>query len=331
MQDQDLHATLDLVAGEIRGLVLESAADGPPRAIRVAEIRVAVRRDGAVLAALAGAVDLHRPVAGGRPALGDHPEADDLRAHGWPGGRADGGAARAGGRRAQLGLPLHVGARRLVLRARAAPAGHGRRGRPLRRLAGRPDPGDGSAATAARSTSCTASTAPPTSRRTCWTTGRATAARRRCGSATAPPSSCSSTSTARRWTAMYAASRAGAGGAAPRVDGDRRRARLAGRQLGPAGGGHLGDPRRAAVVHLRAGDVLGRLRPRHPDGRRARPAGAAGAVDRRAGPDLRAGHGQGLPRRAGRRSSSTTTPTSWTPRCCGCRRSASSPAPTRCG
>jgi GH15 family glucan-1,4-alpha-glucosidase len=38
MQDQDLHASLDLVAGESRGLVLESAADGPPREIRVAEI-----------------------------------------------------------------------------------------------------------------------------------------------------------------------------------------------------------------------------------------------------------------------------------------------------
>jgi GH15 family glucan-1,4-alpha-glucosidase len=39
MADEDVHATLDLVAGEVRGLVLESAADGPARAIRVAEIR----------------------------------------------------------------------------------------------------------------------------------------------------------------------------------------------------------------------------------------------------------------------------------------------------
>src|SRR4051812_44572589 len=38
VQDDDLHATLDLVAGEIRGMVLESAADGPARTIRVAEI-----------------------------------------------------------------------------------------------------------------------------------------------------------------------------------------------------------------------------------------------------------------------------------------------------
>jgi GH15 family glucan-1,4-alpha-glucosidase len=38
LQDDDLHATLHLTAGDIRGMVLESAADGPPRAIRVAEI-----------------------------------------------------------------------------------------------------------------------------------------------------------------------------------------------------------------------------------------------------------------------------------------------------
>ena len=47
--------------------------------------------------------------------------------------------------------------------------------------------------------------------------------------------------------------------------------------------------------------------------------------------DLPAGHGAGASTSPGRRSSSTTTPTSWTPRCCGCRRSASSTAATRCG
>ena len=39
VEDEDLHVSLDLVAGEVRGVVLESAADGPPREIRVAEIR----------------------------------------------------------------------------------------------------------------------------------------------------------------------------------------------------------------------------------------------------------------------------------------------------
>jgi GH15 family glucan-1,4-alpha-glucosidase len=37
--DEDLHASVDLVAGELRGMVLESAADGPPHELRVPEIR----------------------------------------------------------------------------------------------------------------------------------------------------------------------------------------------------------------------------------------------------------------------------------------------------
>ncbi|RFU22150.1 glycoside hydrolase family 15 protein [Geodermatophilus marinus] len=39
VEDGDLHATLDLVAGQVRGVVLESAADGPPRELRRAEIQ----------------------------------------------------------------------------------------------------------------------------------------------------------------------------------------------------------------------------------------------------------------------------------------------------
>ncbi|NMH95906.1 glycoside hydrolase family 15 protein [Pseudonocardia acidicola] len=39
VEDGDLHATLELSAGELRGVVLESDADGPPRQIRVAEIK----------------------------------------------------------------------------------------------------------------------------------------------------------------------------------------------------------------------------------------------------------------------------------------------------
>ncbi|MTD55196.1 glycoside hydrolase family 15 protein [Amycolatopsis pithecellobii] len=39
VEDGDLHATLDLVAGQVRGMVLESQADGPPREIRVADFQ----------------------------------------------------------------------------------------------------------------------------------------------------------------------------------------------------------------------------------------------------------------------------------------------------
>ena len=141
------------------------------------------------------------PVArDGRP-LGDDAEADDLRADRRAGGRADRGTARAGRRRAQLGLPLHVGPRRVVLRLRAArPGVHRRRRRAF---------GSGCATGSRSGRRATAGPAEdhvprrrllrprPRRRSTTW---RATAARRRCASATAPPTSCSSTSTARRWT-----------------------------------------------------------------------------------------------------------------------------------
>ena len=54
-----------LTAGQVRGVVLESAADGPPREIRAAEIAAAVRRDGRVLALLAGRGP-PTPAGGGR-------------------------------------------------------------------------------------------------------------------------------------------------------------------------------------------------------------------------------------------------------------------------
>jgi GH15 family glucan-1,4-alpha-glucosidase len=38
VEDQDVHASLDLVAGEVRGVILESGDEGPPRQVRVAEV-----------------------------------------------------------------------------------------------------------------------------------------------------------------------------------------------------------------------------------------------------------------------------------------------------
>ena len=37
-EDGDVRVSLQLEAGQVRGMVLESAADGPPRAVGVAEI-----------------------------------------------------------------------------------------------------------------------------------------------------------------------------------------------------------------------------------------------------------------------------------------------------
>ena len=76
--------------------------------------------------------------------------------------------------------------------------------------------------------------------------------------------------------------------------------RLAGRQLGPAGRGHLGDPRRPEGLHLRPGDELDGVRPGDPAGHQARPPGRPGAVDDEPRRHLPAGLGQGLERAARR-------------------------------
>ena len=39
VENEDVHGSIDLVAGQLRGVVLETAADGPPREIRPAEVQ----------------------------------------------------------------------------------------------------------------------------------------------------------------------------------------------------------------------------------------------------------------------------------------------------
>ena len=102
------------------------------------ETAARVRGDGRLLAALAGAVALPRPLARDGAPLGADAEAADLRADGRARRRADDLAARAARRRAQLGLPLHVDPRRGVLALRAAAARLHRGGGGVHELA-RPD------------------------------------------------------------------------------------------------------------------------------------------------------------------------------------------------
>ena len=71
--------TLTLRAGQMRGVVLETGAAGPPREIRVAEIRRLFDETVGFWRVLARPVDLHRPVARDGGPLGDHAQADDLR------------------------------------------------------------------------------------------------------------------------------------------------------------------------------------------------------------------------------------------------------------
>jgi len=94
-------------------MVLESAADGPPREVRVAEIsRLFDDTVGFWQSWLA------RSTYSGRWREMVERSAITLKL-----GRADGRAARAGRRRTQLGLPLHVGARCVLLGVRAAQDG----------------------------------------------------------------------------------------------------------------------------------------------------------------------------------------------------------------
>ena len=63
------------------------------------------------------------------------------------------------------------------------------------------------------------------------------------------------------------------------------------RELGPAGRGHLGDPRRPEELHLRPVPDLGRARPRHQDSHPPRPTRQREPVDRRTRPGLQPDHG----------------------------------------
>ncbi len=84
-----LHGSVRLTAGQVRGVVLESAADGPPRRIPVTEAEGDLRGHGPVLAWLAVAVDVHRSLAGDAATLRHHAQAHDVRTDRRPGGGAD--------------------------------------------------------------------------------------------------------------------------------------------------------------------------------------------------------------------------------------------------
>ena len=79
VDEGDVHVSIDLTAGDVRGLVLESGADGPPREIRVAEFQRLFDDTVAFWRSWLARSHLHRAVAGDAGAFGDHAEADDLR------------------------------------------------------------------------------------------------------------------------------------------------------------------------------------------------------------------------------------------------------------
>ena len=103
-----LRATFTMREGESgRGVVLESMG-GEPQVAAAGRARPAGRRNGGVLEGLAGPVDVHGTVAGDGQPVRDDPQAAHLRADRRAGRRRHLRAARAGRRRAELGLPLHL-------------------------------------------------------------------------------------------------------------------------------------------------------------------------------------------------------------------------------
>ena len=119
------------------------------------------------------------------------------------------GTARAGRRRAQLGLPLHLGPRRLVLGLRAAGHGLHRGGRRVRQLAARPGRRAGRRRDGPAEHHVPRRRLLGPDRGDPRALGGLPRVLRPCGSATAPPASCSSTSTARRSTASTSPTRRG--------------------------------------------------------------------------------------------------------------------------
>ena len=138
VEEGDVKLSIDLKAGRRSwpraGVGRRRAAAGDPGG----RVPADVRRHRRVLALLARPLHLYRALARDAAALGHHVEADDLRPVRWAGGGADRRSARADRRGAQLGLPLHLGARCLVLHLRAAAARLHRGSRAVQPLAAGP-------------------------------------------------------------------------------------------------------------------------------------------------------------------------------------------------
>ena len=312
-------------AGQVRGVVLESgrrraAARDPasPRSQRLFDETVGFWQS------WLAAVDLHRPLARDGAALGDHAQADDLRARpaAWSPRRPPALPEQVGGERNWDYRYTWVRDASFSVYALLRPGLH-RGGRGVRRLA---------AATGSREQ--VGSDGGPlnimyrvdgssdlTEEILDHWEGYRGSRPVRIGNGAADQLQLDIYGEA--LDSIYFADQHGL--AARRTRAGRRsaeRPRLAGRQLGPARGGHLGDPRRPQGLHLRPGDVLGRLRPRHPAGRRARagrrrwsggPPSATPIYDQVMEPRLE--------RRAAGVRAALRRPTCSTPRCCGCRRS----------
>ena len=268
-------------------LVRALASASPGRAWDEDAVERDVRRDGRVLARLDRAEPLPRSLArDGRP-LGDHAQAAHLPADGRRRRGPDDEPARAHRRAAQLGLPLLLAARLGVHDVRVPAPGLPRRGAELPDLAARarqrPRGRRAAPGHVRRSTGAASSTEEELPHLAGYrgsgpvrigngASDAAPAGRLRRGRRRGLPGR------ARRHAALLRA--LGQAALDPR---------LARRQLGSAGRGHLGGARRPPRLHLLADHDLGRVRPRDPHPDQARPAGRHRALARGARRRLRVG------------------------------------------
>ena len=175
-------------------LGVDRAVRGPPGAAGLPDARArrgAAGRHDRLLAALGRAARVRRPVARRRDPQRAGAQAALPRPLRGDRGGGDRVAARGDRRRAQLGLPLLLGAR-LGLHARRPPAAWAARARPRRSSGGCCTHPSSPTRACRSSTASTAASARPSAR---WSS-TATGARARSGSATTPPRRPSWTSTA---------------------------------------------------------------------------------------------------------------------------------------
>ena len=271
--------------GVLRALV-GRAAGGPGRHRRG---RGRHRRDHSLLARLAErGADPRPPLARPDPALGARDQGPDLHADRRDGRRRDDLAARDAGRRAQLGLPLHLDARHDVHAAGAALAEPRLGGRRVHAVRRRPRAERGRLAADHVRDRRPQGPDRVDARRPLRLRRRPSGPARQRGVRPAPERRLRRR--ARLDPAAHAKERAAA--AAPLADRPGP-GRVRHEGLGAARPGNLGGARQAAALRLVEADVLGRARPGGAAGRDPRRPAAAGDVGARP------------PRRSARTSSPT--------------------------
>ena len=274
-------ATLD--AGDVGGMVLETAPDGPAAGRPAGRDRAPVRADPRLLARAGSAGrSYQRPLARDGRALGDDAQAHDVRPDRRAGRGADRRAARAGRRRAQLGLPLHLDPGRVVLGVRAARPRLHRRGAGVPAVAQRPGAARPPSESAPLQIMYRIDGSPDLDEETLdHFEGYRGSSPVRIGNGAAGQLQLDIYG-----EALDSIHLADAHGLRMSHDGWTNTGAphgLAVRPLGPARRRHLGDPRRPAGLRLRPAHVLGRLRPGDPAG----PATAAARPTSAAGPSTR--------------------------------------------